>query len=139
MATDGGESLLELVIAVTIMGIAVVAIVSGIATSILMSDINRKQATAGAYVRNYAEAVETYVAGGNFNTTSSPSYGAGTVGFTVPSGGYVASVSSVTCWNDTTAQFGACPTTASVQRVALTVASSDARASEGLVVIVRQP
>lgn len=136
---DGGESVLELVIAVAIMGIAVVAIVSGIATSILMSDVHRKQATAGAYVRNYAEAVETYVASGNFNTTASPSYAAGTVGFTPPPGGYVASVSSVTCWNDTTAQFGSCPTTAAVQRVALTVASSDSRASEGLVVIVRQP
>lgn len=138
---DSGESLLELMIAVAIMGIAVVAIVSGIATSILMSDINRKQATAGAYVRNYAEAVEAYVAAGNFNTTASPTYPPATVGFTppLPSGAYVASVSSVTCWNDTTTAFGTCPTTAAVQRVALTVASSDARASEGLVVIVRQP
>jgi type II secretory pathway pseudopilin PulG len=139
MVTDGGESLLELMIAMAIMGIAVVAIVSGIATSILMSDIHRKQATAGAYVRNYGEKVEAWVAAGNFNTTASPSYPAGTVGFTPPSGGYVASVSSVTCWNDATTAFGSCPTTASVQRVALTVASSDARAAEGLVVIVRQP
>ena len=56
--TDTGETLVELIIAVAIMGIAVVAIVGGMATFILMSDVHRKQASAGANVRNYAEAVK---------------------------------------------------------------------------------
>src|ERR1700704_4476556 len=59
---DLGETLLELLIAVMIMGVAVVALVGGIATSIRMSDIHRKQAEAGAYVRAYAEAIENAVA-----------------------------------------------------------------------------
>ena len=99
---DKGETLLELMMAVAIMGIAVVAIVGGIATSILMSDIHRKQTTAGAYVRNYAETVVAYVAAGtpasNLNFSGSPpDYRPSTVGFTAPAGGFVASVTSVWC------------------------------------------
>ena len=43
---------------IAIMGIAVVAIVSGLGASILMSDVHRKQATSATYVRGYAEAIE---------------------------------------------------------------------------------
>src|SRR5664279_767957 len=102
---DEGETLIELIIAVAIMGIAVVAIVGGIATAIFMSDIHRKQATAGAYVRNYAEAVETYVAAGHFDTSAPPDYSAPTVlspstwtSFTSDNPGFSSPVVSVQCW-----------------------------------------
>jgi len=48
---ERGETLLELVVAVTIMGLAVAAIVGGMATSIMMSDIHRQEARAGAAAR----------------------------------------------------------------------------------------
>ena len=67
---DAGESLIELLIAVAIMGIAVVAVVGLITTGIVMSDIHHKQAIAGAYVRDYAEYVENFVAVGNFDATA---------------------------------------------------------------------
>ena len=130
-SNDEGETLLELLIAVAIMGIAVVAIVGGIATSILMSDIHRKQATAGAYVRNYAEAVT-----GHYDASASPSYLPAAVGFTAPAG-FTAAVTSVQCWNGT--GFGICSATNAVQQVTLSVASTDSRASESLVVVVRKP
>ena len=57
-SNDTGETLIELIMAVAIMGITIVAIVGGIATSILMSDIHRKQTTAGASVRNYADTLQ---------------------------------------------------------------------------------
>ena len=144
---DKGETLLELMIAVAIMGIAVVAIVGGIATSIMMSDVHRKQATAGAYVRNYAETVVAYVAAGtpasnaNFLARSSPpDYSPSTVGFTAPAGGFVASVSSVWCWDDGSKKFtSSCAAASAVQQVTLNVASLDSRASETLLVIVRKP
>ncbi len=143
---DEGETLLELMIAMAIMGIAVVAIVGGIATSILMSDIHRKQATAGAYVRNYAETVVAYVAAGtpasnaNFLAGSSPDYSPSTVGFTAPAGGFVASVSSVWCWDDASKKFiSSCAAASAVQQVTLNIASSDSRASETRLVIVRRP
>jgi type II secretory pathway pseudopilin PulG len=143
-SNDAGETLIELIMAVAIMGIAVVAVVGGIATSILMSDIHRKQATAGAYVRNYAEAVVAYVAAGtpaaNANFASpSPDYSASAVGFTAPAGGFVASVTSVRCWQDGSQLFASCTAASAVQQVTLNIASSDSRASEALLVIVRKP
>ena len=132
-SSDGGETLIELVIAVAIMGIAVVAIVAGIATSILMSDIHRKQATAGAYVRDYAEAVTAH-----YNASASTSsYLPGTVGFEAPAG-FTGEPTSVKCWNGTV--FGStCSTNTDVQQITLSVTSTDSRASESLVVVVRKP
>jgi len=109
-----------------------------------MSDIHRKQATAGAYVRNYAETVVAYVAAGtpasktNF-ASSSPDYSPSTVGFTAPAGGFVASVSSVWCWDDGSKKFISSCAASAVQQVTLNIASSDSRASETLLVIVRKP
>jgi type II secretory pathway pseudopilin PulG len=130
---DEGETLVELVIAVAIMGIVVVALVGGIATSILMSDIHRKQATAGAYVRNYAEAVT-----GHYSASATPSYVPAAVGFTAPTG-FTGAVTSVKCWNDTTMDFGTCTSANAVQQVTLSVDSTDSRASESIVVVVWDP
>jgi len=139
-SNDEGETLIELIIAMAIMGITVVAIVGGIATTILMSDIHRKQATAGAYVRNYAEAVQTYVAAGHFDASASPTYPPATIGFAAPAG-FTAKVDPlrpVQCWTDA-GKFDACAAGNTVQQVTLIVASADSRASESLVVVVRKP
>jgi type II secretory pathway pseudopilin PulG len=134
-SNDEGETLIELVIAVAITGISVVAIVGGIATSILMSDIHRKQATSGAYVRDYAEAVV-----GHYDPSASPDYVPLAVGFTAPTG-FNAAVTSVKCWKVTSGigEFSDCTATNAVQQVTLKVASTDSRASESLVVVVRKP
>jgi len=132
-SNDDGETLIELIIAVAIMGITVVAIVGGIATSILISDIHRKQTTAGAYVRSYAEAVA-----GHYDASASPSYLPSAVGFAAPTG-FTAAVTSVKCWNDTSGVFSGCTAANALQQVTLSVASTDSRASESLVVVVRQP
>src|SRR5215510_16442827 len=63
---DRGETLIELLVTVVLLGTAVVAIVAALGTAIRVSDIHRKQANGGAYVRAYAEALETYVAAGNY-------------------------------------------------------------------------
>ena len=59
---DRGESLIELLVAMTIMATAVVALVGAIATSIRMSDLHRRQTVAGAYVKAFAEALKSRVA-----------------------------------------------------------------------------
>ena len=147
---DVGETLIELLMAVVIMGIAAVAVVGGIATSITMSDIHHKQATAGAAVRDYAEAVENAVA---TSTTSGamytacatlpagahPAYSPSQVGYTAPVG-YSAQVASITYWNGSTLAFGStCTTDAGVQMVSIRVSSNDLRATETLSVVIRNP
>jgi Tfp pilus assembly protein PilV len=127
---DRGETLLELLVAVTIMGIAVVAIVAGIGTSILLSDVHRKQATAGWAARDYAEAI-THA---GFHSCANPAYYQTAAGYTAPSG-YDATVLSVTNWTGTS--WGATCAGAVLQQVTVQVASHDGRVSERLVFVMR--
>ncbi|GAA1589352.1 MULTISPECIES: type IV pilus modification PilV family protein [Kribbella] len=148
-ADERGESLLEVLIAVAIMGIAVVALMAGLTTSIMMSDIHRKQATTGEYVRDYAEAIESALtsstctsstpAAGCYKACSAGSWYENPAGFSVPTG-YSRSVvaGSSKYWNGTSWQ-STCGTDTGVQQVTVQVASSDGRASERIVVVLRKP
>jgi prepilin-type N-terminal cleavage/methylation domain-containing protein len=141
VADERGETLLELLIAITIMGVALVAIMAGVTTSILMSDIHRKQATAGAAVHTYAEVIENYVArsaAGYHTCASTLDYAPATVGFAVPTG-FGVTASAAKAWNGT--NWVPCTTDNDngLQKVTLGVASSDSRATETLDVILRRP
>lgn len=133
-SNDEGETLIELIIAMAIMGITVVAIVGGIATTILMSDIHRKQATAGAYLRNYAETLQ-----GSYAPCTSGAYDYAAL-LTAPGGEqFDPPTAEVKYWVDPSFVIG-CPTTdPGVQQITLTLESKDKRAKESLVVVVRQP
>src|SRR3954471_20829484 len=58
---DGGETLIELLIAITILGVCVVAFGTSIALGVRTSDQQRQQSDAGAYLRDYAERITSYV------------------------------------------------------------------------------
>lgn len=98
---ERGETLLELVISIAIMGVIIVPVMGGLATGVLASGIQREQATAGVYARDYAEAIENSVSGTGYapcapaaipnilTTPPSPStapYALATVGLTAPPG-----------------------------------------------------
>jgi len=135
---DRGESLIEVLVSVAIMGTAVVALVGGLATAILMSDTHRKQAQAGVHVRAYVEAIETAVAtspSSYVDCATKPSYEAL---FAQPAG-FGREVVSVTYWNGTAFSSATCTADQGVQRVTVRVWSLDGRASERLDVIIRKP
>lgn len=138
VSTDGGETLIELLVAIAVMGIAAVAIVGSLTTGILVSGIHRNEATAGAAVRGYAEAIETSIAAGNYvDCASTSSYSASAVAFAAPTG-FVISAYTITYW--TGSAWGSCTTPdGGVQRVTLTVSSADGKAVESLAVILRKP
>lgn len=133
-----GLSLVETLVAVVILGIAFTAILGGMSTSILTSDVHRKEATSETILRSYAEAIKDpatpYVACPLPPAYSSP------VGFSAPSG-YAASVAAVAYWDPSTSTFGACPGSgdSGLQRISLQVASSDGRATERVDILKRKP
>lgn len=128
---DDGFTLVELLLAVAILGVGVLAIVGGMATSIKVSDLDRRQAEGQTQLRAYAEAVagDTYAA-------CAPSYSAS--GFTATTG-WTASM-TVGYWNPATGAFDAtCGTDSGLQRVSLRVVTADGRGDETLLVGKRTP
>jgi type II secretory pathway pseudopilin PulG len=140
---DRGETLVELLVTVVILGTAVVAIVAALGTAIRVSDIHRKQANAGAYLRAYAEALETYVAKNPSGYQPCPVGAAYDGKLTIVAPDDVRfdqpSVVSVEYWTGTAWQ-SACPASdVGVQRVKLQVRSQDGRVDETLTVVLRKP
>jgi type II secretory pathway pseudopilin PulG len=132
---DEGETLLELIVAITILGVCVVAFGTSIALGVQVSDRHRKQADATAYVRNYAELIVSYVAAGNYvPCAGANAYAPGSVGLTMASN-YTASQSAALTYAG--GAWGACTTDNGTQQ--LTLAVSTDRATEQLVLVIRKP
>jgi prepilin-type N-terminal cleavage/methylation domain-containing protein len=127
VAHERGETLLELLIAVVILGITAVAVVGGLATGIKMSDVHRKQAVAGAAVRDAAE----FIAEQAYQSGCGASYSVPT-----PPTGYQANAVTIKWW-DGAAFNGPCTSDLGVQQVSVEVHSADHHVSETLKVIVR--
>ena len=122
VADERGETLLELLVALMIMSIALVAIVGGLVISIHVSDVHRKQATAGALVRNYAEAFENSVANNTFNSCGDAS----SVTVAGLPTGFEPSVTS-------------CVADGDLWLLEVKVSSSDGRAAESVALRLREP
>ncbi|WP_436494773.1 type IV pilus modification PilV family protein [Actinokineospora sp. HUAS TT18] len=137
MRDDRGETLLELLIAVVILGIGAVAIGAGLTTGVLASDLHRKQSTAGATVRDYAEAIQNRVATGGYTACAGPGAYSAPPGFTAPAG-YAASVTATKYWSGSAWQ-ASCPADTGLQQLTLQVSASDGRAVERVVIVVRKP
>jgi prepilin-type N-terminal cleavage/methylation domain-containing protein len=126
---EAGFTLVELLLAVAILGVGVLTIVGGMMTSIQVSDLGRRQAEGQTQLRAYAEAVAgaTYA---NCATSYTTSYSA-------PSGYTAAMV--VAYWDGTSAFTATCGTDKGLQRVTLTIATDDGRGSESVAIVKRTP
>lgn len=135
---ERGETLLEILVAVVLLGVAVVAVLGALLTAAKVSDLHRKQATAGAAARDYAETVARRVAAGGYVPCAAPSaYLPSAVGFGAP-GGYSASTTSVRYW--TGSGWGAtCSSDQGLQLATVQVRSADGRAVERSAVVLRLP
>lgn len=138
---ERGDTLIELLVAVVVMGIAVVAVSGGIAVSVRMSDIHRKQTQAGVYIRDFAEAVENAVQASPSAYAACAPAGTYDAYYTIPGAGFtVAAPTPVRYWDSATSAFGTtCTTDAGVQQLSLRIDSTDTRVSETLVIIIRKP
>jgi type II secretory pathway pseudopilin PulG len=140
---DRGETLIELLVAVVIMGTAVVAIVGGLGTAIMLSDIHRKQTTIAEDLSAFAAAIQGAVA-------TSPGYIACATGSTgarpypsyTPGSGYQADIPQVRYWDATTSTFiNSCTVSSDpgVQLVTLHVRSDDGRVDRTMDIVIRKP
>jgi len=124
---EAGFTLVELLLAVSILGIGVVAVVGGMMTSIQVSDLGRRQAEGQVALRAYAEAVA-----GVAYSSCAPSY---STTYSPPSG-YAKSM-TVAYWDGTSTFTSTCGSDKGLQRVTLTITADDGRASESVAIAKR--
>jgi prepilin-type N-terminal cleavage/methylation domain-containing protein len=138
VADNRGETLIELLIAITILGVCVVAFGTSIALGVRTSDQQRQQANAGAFLRDYAERIASYVSTGSHytNCAAANTYTPSAVGLTgTPADftfGHTAAMSL-----QTNGSPAACTSDNGVQELTLT--ATGPRVSESLVIVVRKP
>jgi prepilin-type N-terminal cleavage/methylation domain-containing protein len=113
---DAGFTLVEVLLAVSILGLGVLVVVGGMMTSIMVSAQGRRSAEGQTAIRAYAEAVSGTAYSPCATTYASP-------GFAVPSGWSTAPV-SVSYWNGSGFVAGCAPD-AGLQRVTLRLTSVD--------------
>lgn len=150
---DAGVTLIEMLVALSILSIAGVAILAGLQMTVRTSDITRKQANGGALVRNWAEAIEQHLeTTGNYKACAGvgaylPGYVnaagvtvASRIGdFTLPPR-YIPEASAATplAGDGTPRAVSPSCKDQGIQRVRLTVRSKDQRASEHLTIVLRK-
>jgi type II secretory pathway pseudopilin PulG len=139
--SDRGETLVEVLAAVVILGIAGVAIVAGLMLSVKASDMHRKETTGGAYVRSFAEAIQNYVAAGNYTGCAGANaykVSAVTSQVTGLPGTYTLTQKAARSVGPNGVAAAGCGTDTGVQQLELHVSSNDGRADEKLVIVVRR-
>ena len=116
--SDDGTTLVESLVAISIVGLSFSALVGGMYTVVQASDINRSQASVATHLSSYAEAVKA-----DPYTACAASYPGSS--FTLPAG-FTKEPVVVAYWNGT-AFAPACGTDTGLQRVTLSLRSSDGR------------
>ncbi|TIC88842.1 type II secretion system protein [Nocardioides sp. GY 10113] len=144
---DDGVTLIETLVAVAILGIAAVAILAGLQTSVKVSDVHSKAAAGGATVRSLAEAIQEYVARNPANYRACAAADHYTDPTRVPASAYglddvsyEASQTRARRWNGS-AWTDDCTAgnDLGLQQVELTVTSVDGRAEESMTLVLRRP
>jgi prepilin-type N-terminal cleavage/methylation domain-containing protein len=137
-ADERGETLAEVLMTISIMGILFAAVLGALAVSAQTSDTSKKEGATEALIRSYAEQIQ------DLSYVNCASTGAYTIaGFSVPTG-YTVAPTAVRYWDGSNpAGFGApCPNAASdkgVQAVDLRAQTADGRVNETMTLYKRAP
>jgi type II secretory pathway pseudopilin PulG len=134
--SERGDTLVEVLIAIAVVGISSTALLAGLATAINLSGTHRGQANADVVLVSAADSVknQTYVACPSVSTASyNP-----TQGVSLPAGWSNSNltISTVKGWNGSA--FVACPATdGKLQLVTITATTPDGRSTESVDVVKR--
>jgi type II secretory pathway pseudopilin PulG len=138
-----GETLLELLVTVSIVGTAFMGILAGVGTTFNATDSQRKAATAEAALRSYAERLADASDVPYVNCATTATYATPT-GFALPAAGWSAAVTTLNRWQgDPLQTFTAtCPSPdKGLQQLTLTVSSPAGahQVTATLVMVKRRP
>lgn len=139
---DEGTSLVEVLVAVVILGIAIPGLLSGLAAAALTSGVHRSQADAHVVIVSTAESLRDD-ARNPFSCT--PSTYNVLAGVTLPSGWSSSNVQLLSAtaetgfWGDGAFRVAPCSATTDLQRLTIKATSPDSRAVEQLTVFKRRP
>ena len=139
---DEGTSLIEVLVAVVILGIAVPGLLSGLAAAALTSGIHRGQADAHVAIVSAAESLRDDARNPYSCTLTTYDVLRGVV---LPDGWSAGDVQLDTTtaqsgsWGDGAFRTAACGPATDLQRLTLTATSPDGRATEQLTVFKRRP
>lgn len=150
-SSEAGMTLTEILVAITIMALAVPTIIAGLGTASMASDRHRKQATADTVLKSYGESIKdairrnaapfTYVDCATTATYTNANLATASGGWTPPAG-YSVSITQVQYSTPSGFTMSPCNAAApwvNTQRLSLTAASSDGRGTETLQIVVRKP
>ena len=139
---DGGETLIELLVSIVIMGIAGAAIIGSLLIAVDVSQMHKKHVEVQQYLRSWAETVSNNSADGGYVGCGDSACFLGLTPAAVS--GLTPSVESIECWTGT-GWVDPCPalstTAGNVRRVKLTVSGAGAflpGTSNSLTVVVRR-
>jgi len=134
---DAGTTLIEALVTIAIMAACFAAILGGVSTQILMSDLHHKQASDQTILRSYADAIEASTTWRACAAVTSD-YAPGHVSYSDYPGGYTPSATAVKYWDAVSATFkSTCTTDAGLQLVTIQVQTD--RATESMDVVKRCP
>jgi prepilin-type N-terminal cleavage/methylation domain-containing protein len=150
-ALNRGDTLLEVLISVMILGIAGTAVMFGFGNSITLSSVQRKLASASADNRNFGEQLVNAIdSGGVYQPCVDPITSVVTPSATILSGyssvvsftpglNNAVTLTAIDYWNGTSF-VPSCPTKdQGVQRVRVSITNTDTRASSTVQVVIRKP
>jgi len=101
---DAGTTLIEALVTIAIMAACFAAILGGVSTQILMSDLHHKQASDQTILRSYADAIEASTTWKACAAVTSD-YAPGQVSYSDYPSGYTPSATAVKYWDAASATF----------------------------------
>jgi len=132
---DAGTTLIEALVTIAIMAACFAAILGGVSTQILMSDVHHKQASAQTILRSYADLIEASTTWRACAAVTSD-YAPGQLSYSDYPSGYTPSATAVKYWDAASATFkSTCTTDGGLQLVTIQVQSD--RATESMDVVKR--
>ena len=142
---EQGETLVEVVVSTTILGIVGVGIIGAIATVLISTEVDRTTSRAETVLRSYVAAIQ---AADYAECAGGGAYGPGAVTFDEPDG-YEASVADVQYWtgagptvvpaaNGEITFASSCGSDPGLQRLDVWVNATDGRASEHVTIFKRR-